>query len=48
MYWGRWYKLGFLGEDESDESITYILDGVNDSPEQRAKMLLGEIPVNTE
>lgn len=45
---GIGYRLEFLGEDESDESITYILDGVNDSPEQRARMLLGEIPVKPE
>lgn len=37
--------LEFLGENESDESITYILDEVDDTPERRAKMLLGEIPV---
>lgn len=37
--------LEFLGEDESDESITYILDAVDDTPERRAGMLLGEIPV---
>lgn len=37
--------LEFLGDDESDESITYILDEVDDTPERRAKMLLGEIPV---
>ncbi len=37
--------LEFLGDDESDESITYILDDVDDTPERRAKMLLGEIPV---
>jgi len=45
---GIGYKLEFLGEDESDESITYILDGVDGSPEKRAKMLLGEIPVDAE
>ena len=37
--------LEFLGDDESDESITHILDDVDDTPERRAKMLLGEIPV---
>lgn len=40
--------LEFLGDDESDESITYILDEVDDTPERRAKMLLGEIPVKPE
>lgn len=37
--------LEFLGEDESDESITYILDEVDDTPERRAAMLLGTIPI---
>ena len=37
--------LEFLGENESDESITYILDEVEDTPERRARMLLGEMPV---
>lgn len=37
--------LEFLGEDESDESITYILDRMDASPEKKAKMLLGEIQV---
>lgn len=37
--------LEFLGEDESDESITYILDKVDDTPERRAGMLLGTIPI---
>jgi hypothetical protein len=41
-------RLEFLGEDESDESITYILDKMDDSPEIKAKMLLGEIPVKAE
>ncbi|MDE6852782.1 MAG: hypothetical protein K2J67_09925 [Lachnospiraceae bacterium] len=36
--------LEFLGEDESDESITYILDEVDGSPQRRAAMLLGMIP----
>ena len=40
--------LEFLGEDESDESITYILDEVDDTPERRARMLLGEMPVKPE
>lgn len=40
--------LEFLGEDESDESITYILDEVDDTPERRARMLLGEMPVQPE
>ena len=40
--------LEFLGDDEFDESITYILDEVDDTPERRAKMLLGEIPVKPE
>ncbi len=37
--------LEFLGENESDESITFILDEVEDTPERRARMLLGEMPV---
>lgn len=45
---GIGYKLEFLGEDESDESITSILDEIDGSPEKRAKMLLGEIPVKPE
>jgi hypothetical protein len=40
--------LEFLGEDESDESITYILDKMDASAEKKAKMLLGEIPVKAE
>lgn len=40
--------LEFLGENESDESITYILDEVDDTPERRARMLLGEMPVQPE
>ena len=41
--YGIGYMLEFLGENKSDESITYILDEVDDTPERRAKMLLGEI-----
>lgn len=45
---GIGYKLAFQGEDEADGSITHILDHADGSPEKRAKMLLGEIPVDTE
>lgn len=37
--------LEFLGGNESDERITYILDEVDDTPEKRAAMLLGTIPI---
>lgn len=42
---GIGYLLEFLGEDESDERITYILDRAGGSPETRAKMLLEGMPV---
>ena len=42
---GIGYMLEFLGDDESDERITYILDRTDEPSEIRAKMLLGEIPV---
>lgn len=45
---GNGCMLEFLGEDEFDESITYILDRMDDSPEKKATMLLGEIPVKVE
>lgn len=37
--------LEFQGDDESDQSITYILDRIDAAPEKRAEMLLGKIPV---
>ena len=37
--------LEFLEEDESDESITYILDMIDVLPEKRAAMLLGIYPI---
>lgn len=37
--------LEFQGDDEFDQSITYILDRIDEAPEKRAEMLLGKIPV---
>lgn len=45
---GSGCMLEFLGDDESDERITYILDRIDEPSEIRAKMLLGEIPVGLE
>lgn len=38
---GIGYKLEFLGEDESDESITYILDGGRRLPGEKGKNAAG-------